>query len=247
VGKPQTRIFLGVLLLLVAVAGASYGFILPPPPLRVAQADLVLADVTVVNPGVERREHQNVTVHDGKIASITPHVPSAENANPHGGSFVLPGLIDMHVHHPLGRLSTDIKYFDLLHLSYGVTTVRDTGSIDDSTLKTRQQIADGEFAGPRLFACGPIIDGDPPAWPGAKIAHNAAEASEIVDEIAASGADCIKVYSNLSLDGLKGARSEATRHHLTLVGHTPFAVPFEEAHLDDVQHLTGVPGVPKGS
>ena len=231
---------IAVLLLTVAVL---YALLVPPAPLKMERANFVLTDVMVVNPGAEREDHQDLAIRDGKIVSISPHVKGTAESD-YAGGYVLPGLIDMHVHHPVGWLSTDIKYFDLLHLAHGVTTVRDTGSIDGSTFKTRKQIADGDFAGPRLFACGPIIDGDPPAWPGARVVHNAAEAEAAVDEIAANGADCIKVYSNLSSDALRGARAGATKHHLTLVGHVPFAVPMEEAHIDDVQHLTGVPGVP---
>jgi len=222
----------------------------PPPPLTVPQQGVTFADVTVINPGNGRRAHQTIRVSRSTIDSIAPYSVAADStaeAQRYAGSYVLPGLIDMHVHHPLGRLPTDIRLFDLLHLASGVTTVRDCGSIDGSALTTRAQIAAGEFPGPRIFACGPLIDGEPPFWPGARIARNAEEGERAVEEAAAAGVDCIKAYSNLSLDALRGVRAAATRHHLTLVGHVPIAVPFEQARLDDVQHLTGVPGVPARS
>ena len=134
----------------------------PPPPLEVAEQGAVFADVTIVNPGREARGHQTIRVRGSVIDSISEYsitTDASSHARRYAGSFVLPGLIDMHVHHPTDRLATDSEFFDLLHLSYGVTTVRDTGSIDGSVLKTRARIAAGELAGPRIFACGPLIDG----------------------------------------------------------------------------------------
>ncbi len=217
----------------------------PPPPLEIPRPGVMLADVTVINPGSGRRAHQTIRVSGSTIESISDYSASADtsaDARRYAGAYVLPGLIDMHVHHPLGQLPTDTKFFDLLHLSYGVTAVRDCASIDGSILQVRAQVAAGEFAGPRIFACGPQIDGDPPFWPGGKIARHASDGERVVDEVAAAGVDCVKAYSNLSADALRGLRAAATRHHLPLIGHVPISVPFEQAHLDDVQHLTGVPG-----
>jgi Amidohydrolase family len=49
------------------------------------------------------------------------------------------------------------------------------------------------------------------------------------------------VYGRLSGELLAAIREAAARHKLPVVGHIPLAVPFAEAHIRDVQHLTGVP------
>jgi imidazolonepropionase-like amidohydrolase len=235
--------------LLVGLGAAVVLALRPPASLAVPPQGAVLADVTVVDPGHGRRAHQTIRVAGSVIASISREPAARDDpAEPrrHRGGYVLPGLIDLHVHHPPGALATDVKAFDLLHLAYGVTTTRDCGSIDGTILEIRAEVAGGAFAGPRIFACGPLIDGDPAFWPGAAVARDAAEGERIVDRVAATGVDCVKVYSNLSPDALRGVRAAASRHHLMLVGHVPLAVPLEEAHLDDVQHLTGVPGMPAG-
>ncbi|MGH7925325.1 MAG: amidohydrolase family protein [Candidatus Binatus sp.] len=244
--KPLRVLFYTAILAFGAtLLAATYSLVSTPAPLSVKQSDFDLEDVTVINPGMDRREHVTVRVKGSTIAAISAFAQSPGRLSPpFAGSFVLPGLIDMHVHHPSKRLQTDVRYFDLLHLAYGVTTVRDCGSVDGSTLELRSQIKEGQFPGPRIFACGRIIDGDPPFWPGATIARNYREGSITVDQFAASGVDCIKVYSNLSADALAGVRTEAKKLHLTLVGHVPISVPIEDAGLDDVQHLTGVPGLP---
>jgi len=71
--------------------------------------------------------------------------------------------------------------------------------------------------------------------------HTVAEARAAVEEVAAAGVDCVKVYGRLSGELLAAIREAAAQHKLPVVGHIPLAVPFEEAHLSDVQHLTGVP------
>lgn len=233
---------------LVALAAVVVLTLRPPAPLTAVQDGLVLAGVTVVNPGIGRRVAQRITIHGSMIESISGDNPGAADSpdtHRYPGAYVLPGLIDMHVHHPPARAVADVQLFGLMHLAHGVTTVRDTGDFGNSILRTRAQILEGEFAGPRIFACGPLIDGDPPVWAAAKVVHNAAEAERAVDELAATGVHCIKAYQNLTPEALRGLRDAATRHHLPLLGHVPFAVPFDQAHLDDIQHLTGVPVVPE--
>jgi hypothetical protein len=221
----------------------------PPAPLVVPQQDFALVGVTIVNPGRGRKPNQRIQIHAGRIKSITddsPVLPDSPDVHRYTGAYVLPGLIDMHVHHPAAVQAFDVHLFELLYLKYGVTAVRDAGSFDGSILSLRSRVARGELAGPRIFACGPIIDGDPPTWPGLPgfvVVHNRGEAERAADQAAATGVDCIKAYQNLTPDELDGLRDAATRHHLPLIGHVPFAVPLELAHLDDVQHLTGVPRV----
>ncbi|MGH7823400.1 MAG: amidohydrolase family protein, partial [Candidatus Binatia bacterium] len=157
------------------------------------------------------------------------------------GAYVLPGLVDMHVHHPPGMAVLDTQLFALLFLAHGVTAVRDTGSFDGAIFETRRQIRAGAFPGPRVFACGPLLDGDPPIWPQARVLHTKADAESAVAELAGRGGDCVKVYSNLPRDLLAAVREASARAKLPVIGHVPLWVRFEDARLADVQHLTGVP------
>ena len=234
------------------LAGAVIALVIllwPPAPLVVHQQDFALAGVTIVNPGRGRKSNQRIQIHAGRIKSVSddsPALPDSPEIHRYKGAYVLPGLIDMHVHHPAAVQAFDVHLFELLYLAYGVTAVRDAGSFDGSILSLRSRVASGELAGPRIFACGPVIDGDPPTWPGVPgfvVVHDRAEAERAVDQTAATGVDCIKAYQNLTPEELDGLRDASTRHHLPLIGHVPFAVPLELAHLDDVQHLTGVPRV----
>lgn len=244
------RILLRAVLALIALAVVLAAFVVfviwPPRPLLVPAQGVEIADLTIVNPGLDRRPGVNLAIHGDRIAKIKDYVAGKDQGHENlrfAGGYVLPGLIDLHVHHP-PALSGDIPLFELMYLAHGVTAVRDTGNFDGSILQTRQRIAEGKFPGPRIFACGPIFDGDPPFWPHSRIVHNAAEANRAVDEVAATGVDCIKTYNFLTPDALAGLREGATRNHLPLIGHVPLAVPIENSHIDEVQHLTGVPAIP---
>ena len=228
-----------VVVLILFVVGVW--FLLQPPVLAVpSQKRLVFFNVTVINPGRDCRAGRTLTIQDGQITAITANpytISESEAGTRYAGFYVLPGLIDMHVHQP----PFDAQLYGLLFLAHGVTTVRNTGDFSGTILKQRQQIQDGAYPGPRIFACGPIIDGDPPFWPGSRVVRTVAEAQAAVDEVAAAGVDCVKVYGRLSGEVLAAIREAAARHKLPVVGHIPPAVPFEEAHIKDVQHLTGVP------
>jgi len=226
---------------------------LAPPHLEVPPAAVSLRDVIVVNPGRDRRPVTRLEVRGGRVAwmgdaGIAPRLgtddsePFAPDVERYAGAFVLPGLIDMHVHQPPDTPLGDVELAALLFLRHGVTAVRDTGSFDGKVLEARRRIREGEIAGPRIFACGPILDGDPPFWPGSRVVRDAAEARRAVDELAAQGVDCIKVYERVSPEALEAIREAAERHELPVIGHVPDAVSFGAARLADVQHLTGIVG-----
>lgn len=225
---------------------------LAPPHLEVPPPAVSLRDVTIVNPGRDRRTVPRLEVRGGRIAWLgesgigpragveDPEQLFAPDTERYAGAFVLPGLIDMHVHQPPDTPLGDVELAALLFLRHGVTAVRDTGSFDGAIFATRRRISAGELPGPRIFTCGPILDGDPPFWSGSRVVRDAAEARRAVDELAAQKVDCIKVYERISAEALGAVREAAERHGLPVIGHVPDAVPFSEARLADVQHLTGI-------
>ena len=224
---------------MIGVALVVWAFRLPTLVVP-GQSSLALADVTVVNPGGGRAAHRTIELSDGRIVAITDRVAPGGDRR-FAGMFVLPGLIDMHVHQPGATAPRDVRLFEILFLAHGVTTVRDTGCFDDSIWDLRRDIDRGDEPGPRIVACGRILDGDPPVWPGSRVVRTPAEARAAVDDMVAAGADCIKVYEKLDAETLAAIRTAAAAHGRPVIGHVPRAVPFEEARLADVQHLTGAP------
>ncbi len=215
-----------------------------PPALAVPPPGLTLADVTVVNPGQERRPGQTLVVSAECIAHIATapeqHLPTAglERCT---GAYVLPGLIDMHVHIP----PPCRELCNVLFLAHGVTTVRETGDADGSTWGGRRRIRSGRVPGPRIFASGPVLDGAPPFLPTSWVVRDAAAARAAVHTLADRGADCIKIHHKLSAEALAAVRLAARTRGLRVVGHIPGAVPFERAYVWDVQHLDGLVPYPQ--
>lgn len=200
----------------------------PPTPEVEARSDIVLENVVLVTPGLGRIAHRRVVVGEGQIAAISA---SARRDTPE--RFVLPGLVDMHVHLPPRLVPGLVDLFGLLFLTHGVTTIREVGSLDGQAFA----LARAERVGPRVVACGPILDGDPPGWPVAQVVRNRGEGEAAVESLAAHGARCVKVYEGIPADALSGIRSVARARRLPVVGHVPSALPLTALPLDDVQHL----------
>jgi hypothetical protein len=180
-----------------------------------------------------------VRVEGGTIAEISATAtPRASSA--YAGSYALPGLVDLHVHHPPVVAWGERELFALLFLRHGVTSVRDVGSFGGGMLEQRRRVQEGEFPGPRIHACGAIVDGEPPGWPGARVARVAAEARAVVAALAEDGSDCVKIYNNLSLPAFLALREEADRRGLPILGHLPEEVPFEALRGVELQHLMGL-------
>jgi hypothetical protein len=230
------RIVRNIIVLLVVVGIGAWitvrVSVSPPRPVTPPGRDLVLTGLTIVNPGLDRNTGQTIVVRDGRISKISGVVPADAGivAGRYTGYFALPGLIDMHVHTPPPPANSD-------------TTIRDTGN-DGFLLRYRINTADGRTAGPRIFTCGPYLDGEPPVWEFSRAINNQADADFFVNRLAAHGADFVKVFDRLTPEALAAIESAAKRHNLPVVGHVPEMVAFEKAHIDDVQHLTGVPVVP---
>jgi len=133
------------------------------------------------------------------------------------------------------------RLFSLLYLHYGVTTVRDLGQLDGSLPKLMREIHRGKIPGPRMYRCGPVLDGYPAAFQGALSLATAREGVDAVAELAAQGVSCIKTYDNLPPDAFRGAAAEAARQNLPLVGHTPHGVKLSEIRNFEIAHFTGIP------
>jgi imidazolonepropionase-like amidohydrolase len=133
------------------------------------------------------------------------------------GLSLVPGLIDMHGHietssTPLWQMAMPDAEANLRSYLYcGVTTLLDPGDSSGDAFGRRERVARGELVGPRIFTAGPILtspDGHPiammeklaPWWISWYIAPRVAiaigsvyDADATVDELAADGADFVKI------------------------------------------------------
>jgi imidazolonepropionase-like amidohydrolase len=233
------RLLLSAALALAALGAAVWWILRPPAPLALPEQGAVLDDVTLIRPGEGREEHRRLVVRGGTIEAIEEASPGT--AGRWAGRYVLPGLNDLHVHFPPASPLRQAELFAFLFLVHGVTGVRDAGDVDGTaTEPARRGVAEGRFPGPRVLACGMFVDGDPPLWKNTLPARTPAEGRAAVETVAARGFDCVKAYNELDVETLAAVREAAHARGLPVIGHVPRRVSYEEARLDDVQHLTGV-------
>lgn len=150
-----------------AVAAISIAAAFP----AMAETVIIHAGKVLDVPGNAVRGATTITVTDGKIVSLENGHKAAPNRSVRvidlKDSFVLPGLIDSHVHLTSDTggiagqleeitLSPAAQGFDawtngMKTLNAGFTTVRNLGDGDGAVLALRDAINDGQMQGPRIL------------------------------------------------------------------------------------------------
>lgn len=204
---------------------------------------LAFTHVTVIDmTGAPPKRNMTVLVTGNRITNISRlnrlRLPPGAQIIDAGGKFLIPGLWDMHVH--FTRFDTTFPLF----IANGVTGVRNMGGELDELLRWRAEVASGKIVGPRIVACGPIVDGPQPAAHGPTIVvKDAAEARAAVDMLKQRGADCVKVYDRLPRDAYFAIIDEAKKQGLPVVGHVPLSITSVEASdagQKSIEHLGSI-------
>jgi len=195
-----------------------------------SRSTLVINGVTIVN--IERGTLQTncmVVVAGDKIQRISKQDPADVPKSPSRiidgrGLFLMPGLIDAHVHY------FDPTIFGPMMVANGVLLVRDMGGPTKESVVLRDKLKTGEIFGPEMITTGSILDGDPPILPQISIACGTPEAGrQAVRKQVAAGVDEIKVYSGLKKDTFLAIIEEANKLGIKPVGHIPESIYIEDA------------------
>src|SRR4051794_28780493 len=168
---------------------------------------------------------------DGRIAYVGPEAGAPRRGKSdrmidHSGQFVMPGLIDVHVHLAYGNAKSeeDIDLYSPLEfralrglffaqklLAAGYTALCSPGDAGQVSLSIRNAIRANLFDGPRVSAAGPYITARQsltdwyPSWigvPSTAIGRLVTSRDEAIEEIrvqAKNGVDCVKI----ALDGIQ--------------------------------------------
>lgn len=179
-----------------------------------------------------------VTITGAAITRVSPNRAAPANARlvDGRGTFLIPGLWDMHAH-----MEATGEPWLQLYVANGVTGIRDMGSQIDLILKMRDATASGRVLGPRIFAAGPILDDAPGDWPFRMRVRTAKDGVDAVQWLKRRGVDLIKVHNFTPRDVYFAIAEEARRQNLPLAGHLPLKVSAEEAikaGQDDIEHLS---------
>lgn len=187
-------------------------------------ADLLIRHINVVdvNTGILLPD-QVIAIKDGRITHLGAdpgRVDASSNTRVIDGSgrYAIPGLWDMHVHVCWSETNASLLLPALL--ASGITGVRDMGGDLRLLNAFKQRVLTDPSAGPDLFGCGPIIDGDPPVFPEFTLpTDSATDLPKVLDSLAANGADFFKVYSLMRPSELERIAAYCRSHHVVFAGH----------------------------
>ncbi|HSG87930.1 MAG TPA: amidohydrolase family protein [Pseudomonadales bacterium] len=212
-----------------------------------AATDLVITNVTVIDPEAGRLPAMDVLIDGDRITEVRPaQAPPPDVPRIDGeGRYLIPGLWDAHVHLTFFD-EIDVDTFARAALRWGVTTLRDTGIAEARMAEARAVGA--RMPAPNLYLAGPLIDGVPRVYDGANRFRPAigvetatpAESAALVDRLAAGGADLIKAYEMLTPEQFVAVAEATRRHGLPLTAHPPLQMSMEAviaAGVREFQHL----------
>ena len=168
-------------------------------PSLYGQEAVVIENGTVIDgTGSAPRAGTRIVIRNGRIQAIGPASqvsrPASAQVIDATGKFIIPGLIDSHVHY--------FGYEGELYLNHGVTTVMSLGGIPEWDLIQGEAIARGDVVGPRMFTAGNPLGSPPGApigMPTLGMPHwlpvnDRQEAAQVVESLLDKGVDYIKVY-----------------------------------------------------
>lgn len=206
-----------------------------------AQRNLVIEGGTLID-GTGRAPLRDavIVIEGNKIAAVGQKgqvsSPAGAQVIQAPGKFILPGLIDLHVHWD--------SWMPELFLAHGVTTAVDLSSTD-WTVRQRQILLEGRMRGPRLFVSAGIGGGrllwDSPPSP-------AAESAQIARQLTREAGpgrekyNLTKAYTELTPDQLQAIADESHKAGRNVVVHLGSldARQAAEAGVDALAHASGV-------
>ncbi len=182
-------------------------------------------------------KNANIVIHNQKIRSINGSIPENSQVIDGTGKWLIPGLIDMHVH-TLADGSLSVMYptkgpavsFNTQnnmtpYIANGVTTVFDLGARPEH-IGQRNEIIRGDVIGPRI-ALAKVIGGKK----SNTTSNTPSDGRNAVRIAKEEQYEFIKVYTWLNEETFKAVIDEAKKQNMKVVGHIP--VVFEGKPTQD--------------
>jgi len=166
----------------------------------------------VIHPGFVLWEGERISdVGRADVVRFSSNVRSVDGK----GGWVIPGLIDLHVH------VDEVKTPELF-VRYGVTSVRDMGSSPKVIAQWREAWRKGDRR-PYVYWTGRNIDTGKPSWWEAVAVKNPRDVPALLEHMRKLGADGFKLYVNADLPTCEAVIDYArwlgvptTAHHETI-------------------------------
>lgn len=270
-GRPASLV-VAALVVAALMAAPARGAAQAPAPPPVALIHATVIDGT----GAPPRPNQTLLLRGGRIAALYTSgdstLPSDVPVLDLAGDYVIPGLIDTHVHLATDPSGGDRRALVVQRLRNalhgGVTSVRDmagdgralaslardalVGDLESPAIYYAALMAGPEFfTDPRVIAVSRGVE--PGTAPYARAVTPGTDWPRVVAEAKGTGATAIKVYAAVSADVLRPLVAEAHRQGMKVWAHAALfpARPSEvvAAGVDVVSHASllvweGVPVLP---
>lgn len=181
--------------------------------------------------GAPAAPDRTVLVDHDRIIAVGPTsevpLPEGTDVTDLGGTYLIPGLTDMHVHSDHADLRSQAELF----LVNGVTTVREMWG-SHGVRAQRDRIEVGKDLGPRWVISSNLVDGAPSLhgdgpWKPTLVTDTA-DARHAVQQAHDDGADFVKIYSRVGREPYLALLREAERTGTTVAGHRSDLVPLAE-------------------
>lgn len=189
-------------------------------------------------------ENAQVLIHGNRIERVGSldsfPIPAGARTVNARGKTILPGYVDLHFH------IADDPTLVPLFLARGITSARDPGAWIEYFEPVKHWQRTTGIPAPRLFLCGPHLDGPGPAYPGDSVVILSPEEARLrVRQQVAQGATAIKVYFRLPLASIRAAAEEAHALEVPVTAHLEIIDVRDavEAGVNGIEHVTSL-GLP---
>ncbi|MEH6558314.1 MAG: amidohydrolase family protein [Oceanicoccus sp.] len=207
-----------------------------------------ITNVTVIDGINGSRSNQTVIFQDDEITAVlssTANFRVSETVDG-TGKYLIPGLWDFHVHLTYDDRLT--QTMPALFLSYGITSVRDTGGLLDKILPVVEAMRADTAIAPRVYFSGPLLDGKFVVYDGKSVpeigVRNATgnEAKAMISDLKDQGVDFIKVYELVTPPVFHAMVEAANELNLPIDSHVPLSMLASEAGplVDSIEHLRNI-------
>ena len=206
---------------------------------------LIRGGTLIDGTGNAAARNANVLIDGNRISRVWTGDPTSEDT-PTGtevidarGKFIIPGLIDSHVHYR--------GYMGELFLAHGVTSVYDLGDPLAWLTAVKKGLNEGKIRGPRFYFCGPanFVEGGAgetsPAIRsrGVTVLRGPQDARQAVAELKEKS-DCVKLSEFITEDIFTPIAREARTAGISVISHSLNAFESARWGINGMEHMTGI-------
>jgi hypothetical protein len=187
----------------------------------------------------------NILIDGNRISRIwtgdpmSQDVPADAEVIDARGQFIVPGLIDSHVHYR--------GYMGELFLAHGVTAVYDLGDPLVWLTAVKKGLNEGKIRGPRFYFCGPanvVEDGPGETVPairsrGVTRLRSPRDARQAVASLKEKS-DCVKLSEFITEDVFTPVAREARAAGISVISHSLNAFDSTKWGINGIEHMTGI-------